>query len=270
MVELALLPRLRAQLKQFQRTGRAKPLVNLARNSLLTYKGARDLFQVPAALARLKKDVAGRAPADCVELVFDRFGGLLQPYQNRQEIGRAIQRASALKPAKVLEIGTARGGTLFLLSRAAAPDATLVSIDLPGGMYGGGYPAWKGRFFRWMIEPRQTLHLLRMNSHDPKTVDEARRRLGGAVDLLFIDADHSYAGVKQDFFLYRELVREGGLIFFHDILENRFDPDISVAPFWNELRETCQTEEIVEDRQQGVFGIGIVVAPRIWPKEPAR
>jgi predicted O-methyltransferase YrrM len=267
MVELALLSRLRAQMKQFQRTGRAKPLVDLARNSLLTYKSAKDLFQIPPALRRLKKDLTGRTPADCVELVFDRFGGLLQPYQNRWEIGQAIQRAATLRPNNVLEIGTARGGTLLLLSRAAAPDAALVSIDLPGGMYGGGYPAWKGRFFRWMIEPRQTLHLLRMNSHDQKTVDEAGRRFRGAVDLLFIDADHSYAGVKRDFFLYRELVREGGLIFFHDILENRFDPDISVAPFWNELRENYQTEEIVENRQQGVFGIGVVVAPHVWPKE---
>jgi predicted O-methyltransferase YrrM len=33
----------------------------------------------------------------------------------------------------VLEIGTERGGTLFLFTRAADPEAKLVSIDLPSG-----------------------------------------------------------------------------------------------------------------------------------------
>jgi hypothetical protein len=39
-----------------------------------------------------------------------------------------------------LEIGTARGGTLFFLTRLASPHATIVSVDLPGGPFGGGYP----------------------------------------------------------------------------------------------------------------------------------
>src|SRR4051812_16781168 len=31
-----------------------------------------------------------------------------------------------------MEIGTCRGGTLFLLCHFAAPDATIISMDLPG------------------------------------------------------------------------------------------------------------------------------------------
>ncbi len=269
MVENVVLGRLRRQLKELRRSGQAKPLVALAEWTNLAFKATRDIVNLPAALAGMKAGVDGKSAADCVDIIFDRFGGLLQPYQNRNEIRRAMERIGAMSPGRVLEIGTARGGTLFLLSQAAAPDAVLVSIDLPGGMYGGGYPAWKGRFFRWMVRPSQTLHLLRMDSHDAATVEWARQRLQGTVDVLFIDADHAYAGVKRDFLLYRGLVREDGLIVFHDILENQFDPDISVAPFWNELRARYQTEEIVDDLGQGVFGIGIVVAPRVWPAEDA-
>lgn len=35
-------------------------------------------------------------------------------------------------------------------------------------------------------------------------------------DLLFIDGDHSYEGAKQDFDLYFPIVKEGGLVVFHD------------------------------------------------------
>lgn len=37
-----------------------------------------------------------------------------------------------------------------------------------------------------------------------------------SLDFLFIDGDHTYDGVKQDFDLYYEKVRPGGYIYFHD------------------------------------------------------
>lgn len=36
------------------------------------------------------------------------------------------------------------------------------------------------------------------------------------IDLLFIDGDHSYEGVKQDFELYSKLLSENGVIVLHD------------------------------------------------------
>jgi len=37
-----------------------------------------------------------------------------------------------------------------------------------------------------------------------------------SIDLLFIDGDHSYEGVKKDFELYSKLVSEHGMILIHD------------------------------------------------------
>jgi hypothetical protein len=36
------------------------------------------------------------------------------------------------------------------------------------------------------------------------------------IDLLFIDGDHSYEGVKQDFELYSQILSENGIIMIHD------------------------------------------------------
>lgn len=40
---------------------------------------------------------------------------------------------------------------------------------------------------------------------------------GNPIKFIFIDADHSYAGVKQDFELFESFVVPGGLIAMHDI-----------------------------------------------------
>jgi predicted O-methyltransferase YrrM len=50
-----------------------------------------------------------------------------------------------------------------------------------------------------------------------KTLEEVKRILGGEkADFLFIDGDYTYEGVKRDL-MYSPLVREGGIIAFHDI-----------------------------------------------------
>jgi len=41
-------------------------------------------------------------------------------------------------------------------------------------------------------------------------------KCGGNIELLFIDGDHTYDGVKRDYNLYYPMVKVGGLIAFHD------------------------------------------------------
>lgn len=36
------------------------------------------------------------------------------------------------------------------------------------------------------------------------------------IDILFIDADHSYSGVKQDFYMYSSLLNPKGIVILHD------------------------------------------------------
>jgi len=67
----------------------------------------------------------------------------IRPFQIREEILELLRILKSLKPRTILEIGTARGGTLFLFTQVAKPDAIIISIDLPGGPFGGGYPSWE-------------------------------------------------------------------------------------------------------------------------------
>lgn len=244
----------KSYVKSLQRSGRATWLVAPLRVSWRLLKDVKDLAGVPRAVSL---DLGGKSIPDLVDAVLATPA--IRPIQNRSELIGLLERVAAKRPNIVLEIGTAKGGTLVALSRVVDPGARIISLDLPCGMYGGGYPAWKGLLFRRLAGKERDLHLIRGDSHSPESLAAVMEILRGrSVDVLLIDADHSYAGVKQDFERYRHFVKPGGIIAFHDILQNKFDPDIDVARFWNEVKRDYRSEEIVNDRAQGQFGIGLL------------
>jgi cephalosporin hydroxylase len=152
----------------------------------------------------------------------------------------------------VLEIGTAHGGTYWTWCRLATPTAHLVSVDLPGN------DEWSSRV-RSYPRPTQTQTLIRADSHDPQTV-RSLDGLRGLVDLLFIDGDHSYEGVRADFENYAPLVRASGLIAFHDV-DSTNHPASQVDRFWTQLRDLYEAREIIDtadDEQSGRYGIGVL------------
>jgi hypothetical protein len=54
-------------------------------------------------------------------------------------------------------------------------------------------------------------------------------------------------------------VRTGGIIAFHDILSRPESPDIQVDRFWNEIKRSYPTEEILGPHETGrQIGIGII------------
>jgi predicted O-methyltransferase YrrM len=186
----------------------------------------------------------------------------IAPAQVRSEIRALLQLLEAKTPRNVLEIGTARGGTLFLLSRVAAIDASLASVDLPGGEFGGGYDRIWVPLLKALPSERQTLKLIRGDSHDLRTYDETRRWFGGEpLDCLLIDGDHRFEGVRRDFLMYGPLVRPGGVIAIHDIVPGREDRVGGVPKFWDLVKRVYETRELVDDWAQGGFGIGVVQLP---------
>jgi predicted O-methyltransferase YrrM len=49
------------------------------------------------------------------------------------------------------------------------------------------------------------------------TSDEAAARIPGPIELLFIDGDHSYDGVRRDAELWLPRLMDGGTVMFHDV-----------------------------------------------------
>jgi predicted O-methyltransferase YrrM len=91
---------------------------------------------------------------------------------------------------------------------------------------------------------------------------------GKRFDMLFIDGDHSYEGVRRDHEQYESLVRDGGLIAFHDIVPDQRDAEGvllhencyagGVHRYWAEIKDQYSHWEFVESWNQNGFGIGVL------------
>ena len=77
---------------------------------------------------------------------------------------------------------------MFLWCVNAAPDATVISIDLPNGIHGGGYPYWKTFLYRSFALRQQQVLLFRGDSHSAEMLARLKETLAGRqIDFLFID-----------------------------------------------------------------------------------
>lgn len=79
----------------------------------------------------------------------------------------------------------------------------------------------------------------------------------GPYDLIFIDADHTYEGVKSDFNNYIPMLSDGGVIGFHDV----DCPDWpGIKFFFNELESTKKynVKKFVKTGYLLQYGIGML------------
>ena len=220
-------------------------------------RGCSMLVNTARATWSIRGKRFGGIPA-LLDFAYTTCGGVVKPMQVREEVAELLELLWQRRPRSVLEIGTASGGTLFLLTRVAAEDAHLISLDLSAGDFGDGYPRWKMPLYRSFALPGQRLDLVRADSHDPATYQQILDLLGGEqLDFLFIDADHTYDGVKRDFEMYRPLVRDGGIIGFHDIKPST-DPVYGVHRFWNEIKRQQEHREFLHGPPT-IFGIGVLL-----------
>lgn len=183
--------------------------------------------------------------------------------QKSCEIVGLLTEVRVLRPRLLCEIGSDRGGTLALLSQVAADDALIISID----------PIHQNRKtvpYESLVRSDQRLIRIGGDSHSHLVLQQLQAALAGRpLDFLFIDGDHSYEGVKQDFATYAPLVRKEGLIAFHDIVPVQSScsqayvggvPDF----FAQEVSPVYQTRVWIENAGQDGYGIGMLH----WPGEP--
>lgn len=218
-----------------------------------------EIFILPYALFEIKRLNRDCGLNDLVDFAFRGCYGVITPAQVESEILQLLKILSETNPKFILEIGTASGGTLFLFSRVASEDATIISVDLPGGPFGRGYPKWRIPLYKSFALPKQQIHLIRANSRDRGTLEQVKAILEGEqIDFLFIDGDHSYYGVTRDFGMYGPLVRKRGIIVFHDIVPGLRENVGGVPEFWREIKDNYDSREIVKDWNQNGYGIGVL------------
>jgi predicted O-methyltransferase YrrM len=93
-----------------------------------------------------------------------------------------------------------------------------------------------------------------------QTSGEAAKGWDKKIDLIFIDGDHSYEGVKADWDLFLPHLAEFGVVVFHDTLwDLRPDPklaraDMGVPQFVDELRAAGYPVITIDQN----FGVSLV------------
>jgi predicted SAM-dependent methyltransferase/cephalosporin hydroxylase len=159
------------------------------------------------------------------------------------------------KIKKVLEIGSANGGTAVFWANMIGDDGVVYSVDITPVD-----KCYKGTEYE-----KQIIEMIG-DSHDQTFKQEIYDKVG-KVDMLFIDGDHSYEGAKDDFNSFAHMVRDGGFIVLHDIVDSEYHRERGcfVATLWNEIKNEYKIFEFIDTQElPGVdtpvqsMGIGVV------------
>jgi cephalosporin hydroxylase len=164
--------------------------------------------------------------------------------QREAEFSKVLDVYRYQKPARVLEIGTYHGGTLYHWLRNALPGTLIVSVDSYVTEVDNRH-----LYDEWTPEG-VTLHVVEGNTHAPSTLAEVRE-YSDSYDWVFIDAGHHYEEVKADWLNYGFLSDD--VVCFHDILYPH------VARLWAEIKAEYKTREIISDPTTEWHGIGCVL-----------
>jgi len=160
--------------------------------------------------------------------------------------------------AGILSLGAGEGGTNFLLSQATPSASLMIGID--------SY-AKNSAKLKYFSRQSQQIIFVKGSSSVARAINKVKRLLNSRkLDLLFIDGDHSYKGVRGDFLNYRHFVREGGIIAFHDIVPDYFtryaqktQNYTGKAPrFYDSIKTFYPHYEFIKDPEQDGFGIGAI------------
>lgn len=80
--------------------------------------------------------------------------------------------------------------------------------------------------------PISSFVLIEGDSHSEETISLVTKKIkesSNSLDILFIDGDHDYNGVIEDFLNYSKIVSSGGYIIFDDYLDWVYSPRVKHA-----------------------------------------
>jgi autotransporter strand-loop-strand O-heptosyltransferase len=162
---------------------------------------------------------------------------MLGMVQNYSEIRDAAEFFKSLDVENFMEIGTDQGGTFAIWSKLSR-DGIRISVDLPHGHFGkDNYDVNKRD--NYLRSLGSNVKMIHGSSHDEEIKARVSEIIGDKkLDFLFIDGDHTYEGVKKDFIMYKEFVKPGGWVGFHDTIDSDHhrNANCRVDLLWNELQ----------------------------------
>lgn len=121
-----------------------------------------------------------------------------------------------LQPRKVVELGTDLGRSALFMMTELPSHSELWTVEL-GDQKAVDLDIYEGD---------GRLHIVKGNSSNLDTL----LKVGPGVDLLFVDADHTYESVVRDWMTWRRMMAPDGIAVFDDIHLNP-----GMERFWGEL-----------------------------------
>lgn len=156
--------------------------------------------------------------------------------QDPRELQFIIDNIGTMEFNKVVEIGFHYGGSCKVWEQMILSDnprhSFIVTIDLNGDR------------IDWNINQSPIpIHFIVGNSKDENIKEQALSIIeGNEIDFLYIDGEHSYDGVINDFYTFSPYVRKDGIIAMNDI----YPPEVEVHKAWNELKQLKEYDCIGE------------------------
>lgn len=155
-------------------------------------------------------------------------------------------------PEVIIEIGTQNGQStkaMLLGMKDSGNQGRMISLDhkdrqtILDAEYSDMKSVWK---------------FIQGDSHQPESLEAVKESLNGSLaDVLFIDGDHKMPGVQQDFDQYTPLVKPGGVIIMHDII----NPNEQVSQCWDAITWEKFAFTWGKARNRVPVGFGLVRKP---------
>lgn len=177
---------------------------------------------------------------------------MVQPYDHWAEwnsgLGNGVyilySLVRALEPEAIVEIGSARGKSTCAMALACSENGKgkVFAIDphMENSWTDAGNELDSGRFLEGRLSEYGLTPWCQMIRS--RSVDAA----GGwsrKIDLLFIDGDHTYEGVRRDFELFAPFLTDRSIVCFHDTLWEHerervgYRSDMGVPAYMSDLQD---------------------------------
>ena len=162
-----------------------------------------------------------------------------------------------LRPSEIVELGTHFGFSCFTFAEAAERlglRTTVHALDSwEGDDHAGFYDSDVYEYVQGIVSGSyaESVRLQRGYFHD------SRRRFGDRfADILHIDGRHGYEDVREDYSDWVSVVKDGGVVLFHDIAER--EGGFGVWRLWEELAEPGRSFAFEHGHGLGVLAVGNV------------
>lgn len=124
------------------------------------------------------------------------------------EAGHLFRTVRSLTAPRIFEIGRLQGGSTLLLASASDANAKIVTVDIE---------PWDDAMLSQALKRIGCEQKVEILTCDANTLPDPEK----PYDIIFVDGDHRYDGVKKDFEKWFPHLATGGHMIFHDAAKSR-------------------------------------------------